>query len=184
MFHAQSDQPAAGQDGWAQQANPPSNRPPPVLVYENVPLENRARPDIGPNDPKWQEMLSYFNTLMSDSLRPLNELLRDHFTQHEIRKFLPTIDEPFAKWQQEDSELFRRTLETRFKGVVPTLAVKLTMLYFGLPIAPMKFGRNQAVTSAEVDDPMEEVFIEKDPLSFLDGYKERTYGLPPSGKLI
>ncbi|KAK7999426.1 hypothetical protein PG990_012026 [Apiospora arundinis] len=125
-------------------------------------------------------MLSYFNTLMSDSLRPLNELLRDHFTQHEIRKFLPTIDEPFAKWQQEDSELFRRTLETRFKGVVPTLAVKLTMLYFGLPIAPMKFGRNQAVTSAEVDDPMEEVFIEKDPLSFLDGYKERTYGLPPS----
>ncbi|KAK6829721.1 hypothetical protein PG987_010305 [Apiospora arundinis] len=180
MFHTQSDQPAAGQDGWAQQANPPSNRPPPVLVYENVPLENRARPDIGPNDPKWQEMLSYFNTLMSDSLRPLNELLRDHFTQHEIRKFLPTIDEPFAKWQQEDSELFRRTLETRFKGVVPTLAVKLTMLYFGLPIAPMKFGRNQAVTSAEVDDPMEEVFIEKDPLSFLDGYKERTYGLPPS----
>lgn len=175
MFATQRDQPASGP---ASQAQP--RKPPPILVYQNVPLEQRARPDITPSDPKWQEMLSYFNTLMSNST--LDQILKDHFTPHELRKFMPTIDEPFAKWQQEDTKLFQRTLETRFRGVLPTLQMKMTMLYFGLPVAPMKFGGNQWVTSGDLDEPEDEVFIERDPLAFLDSYKERTYGLPPRSK--
>ncbi|KAK8017039.1 hypothetical protein PG993_015228 [Apiospora rasikravindrae] len=164
MFAPQHSQPAGDEDDYGNQALhhklAPRTIPPPILVYQNVPMENRARLDITPADPKWKEMLAYFNTL--------------------LRKFLPTIDEPHAKWQQEDTELFRRTLETRFKGVMPTLAMKMTMLYFGCPVAPMKFGRNQYVTSGDLDEPEEEVHIERDPLDFLGCYKERSYGLPPT----
>lgn len=185
MFASPSGQPAAGNEdisAQAQHGKMGARKPAPILVYQNVPLENRAQPDITPSDPKWKEMLSYFNTLMSTPGVTLDDILKDHFTPHELRKFMPTIDEPFAKWQQEDTELFKRTLETRFKGVLPTLPMKMTMLYFGLPVAPMKFGRNQYVTSGDLDDPMEDVVMERDPLSFLDDYEERRYGVPPSGK--
>ncbi|KAK8075772.1 hypothetical protein PG997_010435 [Apiospora hydei] len=134
------------------------NHPPPILVYQNVPLEDRSRLDITPADPKWKEMLAYFNTLLNTPGVTLDQILKDHFTAHELCKFVPTKLEPHAKWQQQDTELFRRTLETRFKGVLPTLAMKITMLYFGCPVAPMKFGET----------------------TFLGGYKERCYGLPPT----
>lgn len=185
MFASQSGQPDAGDEDFGAQARHGkmgARKPEPILVYQNVPQADRLRPDITPSDPKWKEMLAYFNTIMSTPGVTLDEILKNHFIPHELRKFIPTIDQPFAGWQKEDTELFKRTLETRFKGVLPTLPMKMTMLYFGLPVAPMKLGRNQYVTSGDLDDPMEDVVMEQDPLAFLEDYKERCHGLPPSGK--
>ncbi|KAK8064443.1 hypothetical protein PG994_007081 [Apiospora phragmitis] len=144
------------------------------------PWRTARAPTSPPAIPRGGEMLAYFSTLMSTPGMTLDQILRDHFTPHELRKFMPTIDEPFAKWQREDTELFKRTLETRFKGVLPTLGMKMTMLYFGLPVAPMKLGGNQYVTTSDLMEPQDEVVIERDPLDFLDGYKQRCFGLPPS----
>ncbi|KAK8121789.1 hypothetical protein PG984_010459 [Apiospora sp. TS-2023a] len=171
MFASQSgQQPAAGANedinAQAHHGKMGARKPAPILVYQNVPLESRARPDITPSDPKWQEMLAYFNTIMSTPGVTLDSILKDHFT-------------PARAAQKDDTELFKRTLETRFKGVLPTLPMKMTMLYFGLHVAPMKLGRNQYVTAGDLDEPMEDVAIERDPLAFLDDYEERTYGLPP-----
>lgn len=121
----------------------------------------------------------YFFTLLRNTNLTLQEILDNTFEPHEIDILEPASHPPeLVKLQKANSIRYQQILDTRFKGNVPTLQLKLTFLYFGLPIAPMKPGASQTLVITDLDFLEDKVQIATDPLGFLNEYAERAYGDP------
>lgn len=157
-------------------------KPQTLRVRDNLPLEKRARVNIQPKDPEFIETEKYFAKLLADESFTIDRILKDHFTPHEIDKFIPTNRDPMATWQREDAVCYNELLKTRFKGGTPTLAFKIAMLYYGLPAAPMKMMVSQVVDTSDFADLEEDRIFTSDPLSFLDEQGKRTYEDEPSSE--
>lgn len=121
-------------------------------------------------------------------------VLDRHFTAFE-KKLLTPVDKrrhpQLYKIQRLNRKRFLRLLKSpRFESRKSTasLAFKLTLLYFGLPVAPMGFGigindsiENEEQLELDVSDdhddaPMDLVAEELRPLRFLNAYQNRMWG--------
>ncbi len=142
-----------------------------------VPLEERVNPFIKPDDEKFLEIERYFESLLRINHLSLDQILESNFDSHEISLITPTSGpSDVVKWQKEDSVRYQRLLHTTFKGKVPSIQLKMAMLYFGLPVAPLKIGRIQTVGEQDLNFLEDRSIFDRDPLEFLEDHTERFFG--------
>ncbi|KAI1800326.1 hypothetical protein F4811DRAFT_539616 [Daldinia bambusicola] len=158
-------------------------RTPPVFqssgLAERVPFAARANPLIDRNHPNFMRVERYFFTLLRNTNLTIQEILQNTFEPHEICLIEPVSHPPeLVRLQKRNSIRYQQILETRFRGHAPTLQLKLALLYFGLPVAPMKPGMAQEMVITDLDFLEDKLEIMSDPLGFLDEYAERVYGEP------
>ncbi|KAF3065815.1 hypothetical protein GL218_09393 [Daldinia childiae] len=158
-------------------------RTPPVFqssgLAARVPFELRANPLIDRNHQDFMRIERYFFTLLRNTNLTLEEIIENTFEPHEISILEPASHPPeLVKLQKANSIRYQQILDTRFQGNTPTLQLKLTFLYFGLPIAPMKLGLSQTMVITDLDFLEDKIQIATNPLEFLNEYGERAYGDP------
>ncbi|KAJ8070160.1 hypothetical protein OCU04_000553 [Sclerotinia nivalis] len=157
-------------------------------------LNNKSRslqwmPDIDPESPLWQETRAYYAELLKS--QKISDVLDDHF--EEIQKILINpqawSNEVQAVRDQQSREYYENIGPNgRFDGQLDNLATKMTMVHFGLPVAPMTLNNIMVLTPEWRDSEDDEedpapspprtqriVYSEK-PLEFLDSYLERAFG--------
>ncbi|KAI1393051.1 uncharacterized protein F4822DRAFT_149328 [Hypoxylon trugodes] len=146
---------------------------------DKKPFVDRANPTIHPSDPLFKQVESDFITLLRHTTLSIEEILVRIFDPHEITLFQPVTSPPeLVQLQRDNIVRYEHLLATRFKDYVPTLEFKLTLLYFGLPVAPMKPGTWQETVPADLEYGDDTTLVHKDPFEFLDNYTERTNGDP------
>ncbi|KAI1474160.1 hypothetical protein F4774DRAFT_415094 [Daldinia eschscholtzii] len=158
-------------------------RTPPVFQSSGsasrVPFKVRANPLVDRNHPDFVRIERYFFTLLRNTNLTIREILENTFEPHEICLVEPVSHPPeLVRLQKANSIRYQQILETRFKGHAPTLQLKLALLYFGLPVAPMKPGLSQTLVITDLDFLEDKLEVTADPLGFLDEYAERAYGDP------
>lgn len=153
------------------------SRPENLKLYEGIPLDKRISVTIRPDDEKFVEMEAYFNRLLRSDSLTIREILEKHFTEHEVEQFIPTNRLPMCQWQEENTVQYQDILETQFRGKMPTLACKMAMHWFGLPVAPMRllsgdtinaFDFSKASKEEDELDEHDREDPEEDPMAFLD----------------
>ncbi|KAI0126300.1 hypothetical protein BJ170DRAFT_683895 [Xylariales sp. AK1849] len=180
FFQEKPGSATGGKQGASQQKH--KHKPQSLELKTNIPRKDRMQVTILPTDEDFIKMEKYFERLLADPKLTIDQILQDHFTEHERAKLLPTNKLPMAKWQEKNTISFNNILKGRFKGKLPTLACKMAMHYFGLVVAPMKMLPSQVVDPADFDDFRQEKVIAKDPLGFLDEQGKRTYSNTPTSK--
>lgn len=155
----------------------------------------RWRPLIKPTDDMFAETKALFqDNLSQESAMTLNDVLRKYFARSEIRKIGEYADKKsnpiLYELQKEAADRYTALLQTtEWKSVADddSLATKLTMAYFGLPVEPVTmqdlFPGVRSTFFTSVDDPDDDpsndsMFIPEDkrPLRFLNYYDKRGWG--------
>ncbi|CAG7563330.1 unnamed protein product [Fusarium equiseti] len=145
---------------WLQDADPPADRMD-LLV--------------GPQDKKWKLRHKYFTHLLETDI-PIKDIIRESFTHHQYRLLAPAERPDVKEIQDDNTKRYEALLARRFKGVEDSLATKLTMMWFGLPAAPMY--NPLEVLAWMVGHDEEEVprYNVKPPLHFLTAHDHRNWG--------
>ncbi|KAI1764686.1 hypothetical protein GGR53DRAFT_302236 [Hypoxylon sp. FL1150] len=148
-----------------------------IHFKEKTAFKDRANPLIDQTHAGFLEMEQYFQRLLRQTNYTIEEILENTFEPHEILLFTPVSGFPELNQLQNNSALrFQNLLATRFKGRASTLQLKMAMLYFGLPVAPMRPGAYQMPVPTDLDFGEDATIFRPDPLQFLDDYTARTYG--------
>ncbi|KAH8847226.1 hypothetical protein MCOR27_005178 [Pyricularia oryzae] len=167
--------------------------PPKQLDIGKKATPDRWRPMIGAGDSEFKQVWDMFDKIrhQGDNRMGLDDILEKYFTPHEASLFIPADRERspgIAYIQRQASRRYHKLVKTeRFAGLkqassAEVLISKLTMLYFGLPVAPYTFvSFDDKVPGNEDDDgivydEVELVHPEYRPLKFLNKYTERSYG--------
>lgn len=157
----------------------------------------RHKPSITPSDPDWQGVEEYFKWILDKE--------RERYSQYQVYSI---ISEEFLKSQQlllipagnsshramiqkDNAKRYEKFLQTTFKDKEDNLTTKLTMLCFGLPIAPLTHtnikyagGPHDRLGTVRESNPndkapaVERIIWPERSLEFLDHYNERSYGYP------
>ncbi|KAJ6786808.1 hypothetical protein PWT90_03859 [Aphanocladium album] len=141
------------------------------IVTIKMPFQRRLDPAIDPSDVEWEKVHAMFDFLVRRSDRTLGDILLDNFTVHEIRQFFTQGRPDIKILQQRNTERYHSLLAGRFKGVVSDVPTKLSMMYFGLPVEPVREvlegseSKALAAMEAEVARMKPLAFLEKDELS-------------------
>lgn len=152
---------------------------------------------IKPDDPEFVQQKAVFEAALDPgSGKSIEDTLKEHFSNYEAHKFSGWADrtrEPDLYTQQKRDAAAYNTLLTRapWNQEAPKafLAFKMTMLYFGFSVEPMKmndffrlpagsglFGLDDDQGDADLDDQRTFVPEEMRPLRFLNRYNKRCYG--------
>ncbi|KAG9229319.1 hypothetical protein BJ875DRAFT_500036 [Amylocarpus encephaloides] len=146
-------------------------------------------PNIKPTDKEWIKARNFFHR--EAARNSIMDILDKYFEEaHALMLGPANSDGTIRTIQQQATKEYKASLApgARFHGCGDNLATKLTMLHFGLPIEPASL--NNVLAAGEdytADDPKDEeifppssrkVYYSEKPLSFLDGYNERSYGYP------
>ncbi|ETS73127.1 hypothetical protein PFICI_15072 [Pestalotiopsis fici W106-1] len=145
--------------------------------YRHVPFSTRLNPRIKPSNADFVVMEQYFDRQLRKADLTISEILNDHFTAPEIEQFIPSQDKTLAKEQERRTEDFKYLLKTTFAKKAPTLPCKMAMLYFGLPVAPMKMDISQDPWEKYLEtlDQCDEEGL-PDPLGYLEKHRQRPLG--------
>jgi len=158
----------------------------------------RFKPNIRPSDPAWEGVEEYFKWILqyereeSRDAPKVYRVLRDELLESQLLLAIPAINGGYrAKIQDENTTKYYEALRAAFRGKPDNLVTKLTMLCFGLPIAPLtlanvKFAGGLEDVPADGEDVergldgeiIERTVWSEKPLEFLDYYNERSYGYP------
>ena len=148
----------------------------------------RWRPDITPADNEFVEKLAEFKKTLAEPSTTINDILTTQFEPHERELIIPTskgTNRALAEIQAGNRKLYSELLRSgRFRNYAPgtDLAFKLTLLFFGLPVAPItpSFEDDEQFLDISEDDDDEDDSEDFEPspgskLRFLNGYKVRMY---------
>lgn len=163
--------------------------------------KERWNPAIKPSDEAFNTRYQYFVEELKT--KSPEAVVKNEFSNHEVRKFLNGfVDKSRFRaihaQQAADNHLYRGLLgSVDYEGVqarTSPLALKLTMMYFGLPVSPMAFtdplqssgdslygnlifssGLNEGEDDLE-DEDLSFVPEELRPLRFLNYYDRRGHG--------
>ncbi|KAJ0107977.1 hypothetical protein J7T55_008113 [Diaporthe amygdali] len=160
--------------------------------------KNRWRLAIKPDDPDFVQQRRVFeDALDPGSGQSIDDILTAHFARYEAQKFSGYVErkrEPdLYRQQRSDADAYNTLLKRPpWDQEAPNafLAFKLTMLYFGFPVEPMKMndffrlppgsGLFGIDDDDDDDDDLDDnrTFIPEDmrPLRFLNNYENRSYG--------
>ncbi|KZL63491.1 hypothetical protein CI238_11301 [Colletotrichum incanum] len=134
---------------------------------------------IKPTDGDWITVHDKFKDMLAQPTLRTEQVLNSYFTAHERKLFMPVTEPLSVRTCQEDNAIrYRSLIAGRFRGCHPSLAMKFTMLYFGLPVEPIL---SELVENAKPDfdvDDWDELYdVEvRPPLHFLTAHDERNYG--------
>ena len=138
---------------------------------------------VSPSDSHWVKQHKFFTErLKSDT--PIKDIVRENFTYHESRMLMPSDRADVQELQTANTKRYEALLNDRFKGYEDSLVTKLTMMYFGLPIAPMEdiLKELSMAVGMEEDVPMYNI---KPPMHFLTAHDRRNWGKDSlKGKLL
>ncbi|KAI2622342.1 hypothetical protein GGR54DRAFT_638680 [Hypoxylon sp. NC1633] len=152
---------------------------PPAVVLERTPHDQRANPLINGNDPEFLQIKEYFLSLLRNTRLTIDEILNGLFEPGEINIFKPASHPPeLIETQKSNSVRYEELLKTRFEGHTSSLHLKLTFLYFGLPVAPMLPGGVKIQRPFDLDNHEDVLAVQLDNMKFLEAYGKRTYGDP------
>ena len=144
-----------------------------------VPFKDRVNPLIKPTSQEFVEREKHFLRLLRHDDLTLKQILESSFSEHEVSLMTPASGPPeVVRWQKENALRYNHLLQTTFKGKTPSLQLKITMAYYGLPVAPLKIGNIQTVTERDVNFLEDITAIKPDPLQFLEYFGERCWGKP------
>jgi len=111
---------------------------------------DRWQPNIDPNSDEFSTILNHFTSRLRDKHDTLDNILSEELAPHE-RALLTPVDRadnaPLAAIQAHNTALYSELLRSqRFQDWAPRadLAFKLTLVFFGLPVAPMRLSSSQA----------------------------------------
>lgn len=156
----------------------------------------RHMPSITPSDPNWQGVEEYFKWILEEERKRsgqnrVHKIIAEEFVTSQQLLLIPAGNSSHrARIQEENAKRYEKLLKTAFKDKKDNLTTKLTMLCFGLPIAPLTLtnieyagGPKDILDTARESDIYDAPTIKRimwtaKPLEFLDYYNERSYGYP------
>jgi len=150
----------------------------------------RWNPAIDPSSAEFRDVYEGFrDKLRKEKNYSVDEIMRDSFTPHERSLLTPVVDRKanpaLAEIQKHDAKVYSQLLRSdRFKDWAPhaDLAFKFTMVFYGLPVAPMAIDFAQKWPSlAEEEDSSdgaakEDTGAAANSLRWLNKYHSRMYG--------
>ncbi|KAI8947859.1 hypothetical protein F4801DRAFT_559184 [Xylaria longipes] len=143
-----------------------------TTIRPKIPFKGRLDPFVRPKDEKWQKIENYFFSLLRTPNVSINDILEGTFDDHEITLITPQSGPPdLVEWQRRNAHRYHEGLETRFKGATDTLAFKLTCLYFGFQVEPLRMGTMPFLLPPD-PEPLDakNALLKADPLGFLNKY--------------
>lgn len=150
-----------------------TGEPTPYVSPENA--AKRVDPIITPQDRNWRRM-HYTFTELHKSDNTLQKILSDHFTYHEARMLLASDRTDIKSLQDANTERYNALLQGRFRGVKRDVVSKLTMMYFGLPIEPLKSPLEELVNEFGLNESHVPMYNVQPPLHFLSAHQARNWG--------
>ncbi|KAK7417823.1 hypothetical protein QQX98_004297 [Neonectria punicea] len=144
-----------------------------------TPEEAAARRNllIKPTDADWQLAHEKFTSLLDPSSKmTINQLLKLTFTSHEARMFVPSDRPDTRSIQESNTERFHKLRSGRFSAVDDSLATKLTMMYFGLPVEPMASPLDELAKETKQKPSEGPLYNVTPPLHFLTAHNHRNWG--------
>lgn len=136
----------------------------------------RINPAIDPNSTPWKTQHRLFHLLLHSLDHNIQQILLANFTQHEARMFVPSDRHDLHALQQRNTDRYNALLQGRFKDVEQSLATKITMMYFGLPVEPMAMPLDDLVREIETREPEGQRWEVDPPLHFLTAHEHRNWG--------
>jgi hypothetical protein len=135
-----------------------------------------------------------FEEKLNDPKATVQDVLEEYFTKHERNLLIPADkrrNRVLAKIQRRNRVRYRMLLRSQrfsaWAGHAKDLHLKLAMLWFGLPVAPIEFSgadelesgsdTSQDIAEAETDERREEAATNEKTLRFLNEYGERHFGM-------
>ncbi|EJT72970.1 hypothetical protein GGTG_09821 [Gaeumannomyces tritici R3-111a-1] len=160
--------------------------PPQPVPDKRAEIKARWRLGVSCSDKEFQSKVDEFTAMFKGRHPlPLDEVLDEHFTEHEKAMFTRAPkDSELERLQRGYSRKYHRLLRSaRFCGAKVATpgearATKLAMLYFGLPVSPWD---SMEVDREPPSDSEDEYVGEREPsgaLRWLNAYTKRTYGMP------
>ncbi|KAI1262766.1 hypothetical protein F5Y18DRAFT_429631 [Xylariaceae sp. FL1019] len=146
------------------------------------PYETRANHFVSADSEDFQDIESYYKSLLNTPKLTIKDVLEGCFNDHEISLITPQTSPPaLVRWQYHNALRYRQNLKTRFQDRKSTNEFKMACLYFGLPVEPIHISSEPWEPSpAHMVDEMAEPNI--DPLKFLQEYDEKfNYPQPDGG---
>ncbi|KAI9149113.1 Transaldolase [Paramyrothecium foliicola] len=148
------------------------------LSEENA--RSRINTAISQDQADFVSQYAFFNNLIRGEeakQKTLDVILMENFTQREAQLFTPPVIPGLDEQQERNTAEYEQLLSTRFDQYDrDDLALKLTLLYFGLPIEPMIFPFERLMKKMEVREPEPAMYDVEPPLHFLTAHKERNWG--------
>ncbi|KAI0440810.1 hypothetical protein F4803DRAFT_563528 [Xylaria telfairii] len=144
-------------------------------IRPKIPFKQRCDPLVRPNHEKFQKIENYFFSLLRAPGITVDDILQGTFDDHEITLITPQSGPPdIVEWQRRNARRYYENLETRLKGGNDTLAFKMTCLYFGFPVEPLRMGTMPFLLPPD-PDPLDakKATLKADPLAFLDKYDDQ-----------
>ena len=155
-----------------------------IKLRQDAPKRWNSR--IMPDDEEFRDILDTFHDLLADPSLSLVDIFRNYFTGYEQSLLLPASKKhnpALAKLQMSNQKRYDALLESpRFRdwSSRADLGFKLTLAYFGLPVAPITIDFDQQIylddvhEGDEVEDPMDPTPYGGH-LRFLSKYAKRLY---------
>jgi hypothetical protein len=144
-----------------------------LLTEKEQAASTRRKPEIDPSSSEFYNVFNWLTTRSEEELISVQDVLDEHFTPHEhslLTPANPRTDRALSQIQRLNRVRYFALMETeRFKewrDEAGNLVFKLTMLWFGLPVAPV-----DDLPADSEDEGWEETVGEEDGLEAVGQYK-------------
>jgi hypothetical protein len=155
--------------------------------------EKRWNAAIDPRGKEFGDKVAMFKEMLANPKGTIQGILDEFFTHHEQSLLVPaqrSLNRMLAKIQRMNSNRYRAMMKlerySMWADKADRMEVVLTMLWFGLPVPPLSFGRPCYYDSGnDTDDEEAEAEREKvrqegakteNSLRFLNSYSQRHFG--------
>lgn len=175
-------------------SNLPSPETPRIVnldAYLRTPAPRRWNAAIKPRSRAFRDVVETFQEQLTES--SIEEILQEYFTRHERDLLIPADrrrNRALARIQRLNRVRCRMLLQSQrfstWAGIADSLELKLAMLWYGLPVAPIEFDPEEEFeTGSDTDDDVARAETEKraaaadrkkNSLRFLNSYGQRHFG--------
>jgi hypothetical protein len=153
----------------------------------------RWNASVKPRSQAFREIVTIFEEKLEEGYMTVQEILEMYFTKHERDLVIPADKRhnmALARIQRRNRDRYRMLIRSQrfapWADQANSLKLKLGMLWFGLPVAPIEFhpddefesGSDTAddIAEAETDKRREEAARNGNSLRFLNSYGKRHFG--------
>jgi hypothetical protein len=152
-----------------------------VEVLTRKEPKTRWDPRISPQDEEWKRKELAFARLLREPSQCVEAVLENYFTDEEAKIFVKAKSPPsLVSMQRNNRDRYYGLLAGKLNGCKPSLAMKLTMLWFGLPVEPVitTGSRLESEDSDEEDNDgiASSIEAQQPPLHFLTAHDRRNWG--------
>jgi hypothetical protein len=153
----------------------------------------RWNASVKPRGQAFKEIVSIFEEKLAEPETTVQNILDEYFTRHERELVIPADkrrNRALAKIQRRNRARYRILMRSQrfapWADQATTLKLKLAMLWFGLPVAPIEFDWEDELASGsdtaddiaeiETDKNREKAAKDENRLRFLNSYGQRHFG--------